>query len=98
MIAEILNHGQENAITGRELATITNMKLREVTQQIERERRQGEFICASSSNDNPGYYIGTAEETAAYCERIKHRAIEMFITRQAIVKALRELEQGTEGE
>ena len=41
MIAEILNTGKENAITGKSLAMFFQCDLRTIKEQIERERREG---------------------------------------------------------
>lgn len=102
MIAELLNNGKENAISGRELATLLNCNIRDITQQVERERRAKKPICASSG-ENPGYYLGNAEEIEDYCNRLKHRAVELFKTRQALIMALKGIaeqrqEQDTESQ
>ena len=88
MIAEVLNHGKENAISGRELAAFLNCNIRDITQAVETERRNGAPICASSG-ENPGYYLGNAEEIEDYCGRLKHRATELFTTRQALIRTLK---------
>lgn len=96
MIAEVLGTGKENATTGRVLASLLDMNIRDLTQQIERERRDGAPICASSG-ENPGYYIGSAEELENYCGRLKHRAVELFKTRQALIKTLQKIAEQQEG-
>lgn len=91
MIYELLTEGKENARTGRELAAMTGATVRQVTAQIERERREGLPICAGSGA-NPGYYIAENRETLQkYCEQLKHRAIELFKTRQALIRVLKQI-------
>ena len=93
MIYEILPAGREHALTGRELANIFNCDIRVITMQIERERRDGHPICAASG-DNPGYFLpANNEELEAYCNRLKGRAIELFKTRQALVRVLRQRQE-----
>lgn len=93
MIHEILPAGRENALTGRELATMFNCDIRAITQQIEKERREGHPICAASG-ENPGYFLpANDEELETYCRRLKKRAIELFKTRQALVKVLRQRQE-----
>lgn len=88
MIHELLSEGRENARTGRELAQVLKCSIRDLTEQVEKERRQGHPICAASG-ENPGYYIAAdAEELENYCNRLKGRAIELFKTRQALVRVL----------
>lgn len=54
MIADFLAEGKENARTGRELATLFGCDIRTITEQIERERRDGQPICAISRGRKPG--------------------------------------------
>ena len=88
MIHELLAEGRENARTGRELANILNCTAREITVQIERERRQGRPICAACGK-NPGYYLPKDDqELEEYCDQLKARAVEVFKTRQALIRVL----------
>lgn len=97
MIHELLTEGRENARTGRELAQALNCQIRDITAQIERERREGQPICAATG-ENPGYYLAeTPEELEYYCDRLKGRAIEIFKTRQALVKVLRKVRDTAAG-
>lgn len=60
---------------------------------IERERREGKPICASSSSDSPGYYKpANREELTRYINRLRKRAGEIFKTRRALQKVLEEME------
>lgn len=91
MIYELLAEGKENARTARELAKILNCKPREITIQIEKERREGRPICASCGS-TPGYYLPESDqELNDYCECLKSRAVEIFRTRQALVKVLKQI-------
>ena len=94
MIHELLAEGRENARTGRELAGILNCNIRDITQRIEAERRDGQPICAATG-ENPGYYLAAdADELANYCNRLKGRAIELFRTRKALIAVLRQIGEG----
>lgn len=98
MIHELLAEGRENARTGRQLADFLGCDLRAITQQIEKERREGQPICAATG-ENPGYYLAaTPEELGRYCSRLKGRAIELFKTRQALVRVLRKIEAAKQQE
>lgn len=96
MIHELLAEGRENARTGRELAQFFDCNIRDITEQVERERREGQPICAATG-ENPGYYLATdADELETYCNRLKGRAIELFKTRQALINTLRQI-RGSKG-
>lgn len=90
MIHEILPAGRENALTGRALANIFDCDIRAITAQIERERRDGHPICAATG-ENPGYFLpADNEELQEYCDLLKGRGIEIFKTRQALIRVLRQ--------
>ena len=91
MISEILSEGAENALTSREICEILHLSARELTAAVERERRAGIPICASTGK-NPGYFLAThKEEMNAYCNSLRHRAIEIFKTRKACVDTMKGL-------
>ena len=95
MIYELLPVGKANPRSGKELAQALNCDIRDITEQISRERRAGLPICASSNARKPGYYIAeTPEELQQYCDALKGRAIEVFKTRQALVKILKKIQEG----
>lgn len=97
MIHELLGHGRENARTGRELAQVLQCGIRQITEQIERERRDGHPICAAMGA-NPGYYLAADDnELQEYCNQLKGRAIELFKTRQALVKVLQGISRAQQG-
>lgn len=92
MIHEVLGRGRENAKTGRELATLLNRNIRDITAQIEEERRAGYAICASCAG-RPGYYLADdPDDLRAYCDQLKGRGIQVLKTRQALMNILRETE------
>lgn len=93
MIQELLTQGRENARTARELADALGCTPRDITAAIERERRAGAAICASCGNPQ-GYYLAANEgELEIYCRRLKSRAIEIFKTRQALIKVLQQIQE-----
>lgn len=84
MINEILLEGESNATTAKDLCAILGMKHRELTQQIERERREGQPICASCNSNRPGYYLAQdKEQMQEYCGRLLHRMREIAATMRA---------------
>ena len=98
MIKEILKAGRENAITARELADYFGCTPRDISQQVERERRAGAPICATCGHPAGYYLAANGEELAAYCRKVKSRAIEIFKTRQALVKVLAKIQAQEEAE
>lgn len=91
MICEVLHEGAENAQTGKELCKLLNITARELTAAIERERRAGIPICASTGS-TPGYYIAaTQEEMQRYCNSLLHRAGEIHKTRRACLQTMEHL-------
>ena len=89
MIAELLQVGKANAVTGADLCKLAGLSLRELSQAVMEERRQGAPICATCDNSHPGYYLaGSREEMSSYCEALRQRAGEIFKTRAACLKTL----------
>lgn len=92
LIHELLSEGRSNARTGRELAAFYGCDLRAVTKEIERERRAGYPICATSTGGNLGYYLAAdAQELANYCKRLNSRETELNKTRRALVGILSQM-------
>ena len=92
MIHEYLRTGADNPTTGRELATLLNCDIRDITEAVERERRAGQPICANSSSGGSGYYLAAdREELDTYCRRLRKRAGELFKTRRALLNVLKQL-------
>lgn len=93
MISELLAAGKKNARTGKQLAEFLGVNIRDITEQIERERRAGQPICASMAEPH-GYYLAeNADELDSYCKMIKGRAIELFKTRQALIRTLKRIQE-----
>ncbi len=81
-IADLLGTGRENAVTRRELETLTGLDGRSVRLLIERERRAGTPILADSTN---GYYLPATDDERAACVRsLRHRAREILLTAKAL--------------
>ncbi len=91
MIFEILAEGAENARTGKEICKLLSITARDLTAAIEKERRMGQPICASTGS-NPGYYLAINQaEMQRYCRSLLHRAEEIHKTRNACVKTIERL-------
>lgn len=89
-VSAMLLHGKDNAITGGKLVEILELKdIRELTQLIERERRAGLPICASTDQTRPGYYLaaGTAE-LEAYINSLDRRLHNVSQTRRHLESTL----------
>lgn len=94
MIFEILSEGAANARTGKEICKLLNITARDLTAAIERERRAGNPICASTGS-NPGYFLAAnQEEMQRYCNSLRHRAGEIYKTRQACIMTISKLPAG----
>lgn len=89
MVYELLDTGEQNARSARELARLLNTDRRSISILVEQERRAGKPICASCDSNTPGYFIpATRAEMERYCNRLHHRAGEIFKTRAACMKTL----------
>lgn len=90
MVYEVLSNGKENAMPGRDLVAILELKdLRSLTQNIEQERRAGIPICAAVSGDERGYYLADSpEELEAYLKSLDRRLRNIAETRDACGETL----------
>lgn len=89
MITDYLFTGRENARTGKELAKILNCSTRDISEGVERERRQGQPICASCDPEQPGYYLAaSADDLEQYCRSLHRRAGEIHKTRRALLQII----------
>ena len=89
MIYEMLDTGEGNAKTARELAKLLQVDRRVISSLVERERRAGRPICATCDSKAPGYYIpATREDMERYCGQLQHRAGEIYKTRAACLGTL----------
>ena len=94
MIFEVLAEGAENARTGKEICKLLNITACDLTAAIERERRQGQPICASTGS-TPGYFLAAnQDEMQRYCNSLMHRAGEIHKTRRACIKTIPKLPAG----
>ena len=75
ILGRVLPHGKGHAIPGRELVKLLKLKdLRDLTQLVERERRDGFPICASTDSAAPGYYLAAGpEELEDYLKSLNRR-------------------------
>ena len=71
---KILPSGKENGVAGWKLVEILGLKdLRDLTQLVERERRDGSPICASTGAEK-GYYLADGpEELEDYLRSLNRR-------------------------
>lgn len=89
MIFELLDTGEQNARTAKELAQLLHCDRRSISLMVEAERRQGKPICATCDSKTPGYFIPADKETMqGYCGRLLHRMGEIAKTRQACLQTL----------
>lgn len=97
-VSRHLSHGLGNAISGESLVNMLRLKnLRELTQLVERERRDGSPICASTDKRHPGYFLATdADELALYIKALDRRLHNVGLTRKYCAKTLKKMqdEQG----
>lgn len=94
MVYEILAEGKKNAQTGKDLCRVLGITARELTAAVERERREGKPICASTGT-TPGYFLAeNRDEMQHYCNSLLHRAGEIHKTRKACIKTMDSLPPG----
>ena len=98
LVSDYLMEGAESALTAKALCAILDVSARDLTEQIERERRAGSPICASCGR-TPGYFLAAdRQELQEYCGSLRHRLDEVRKTLQACQQTLRNLpEEGANG-
>lgn len=90
LLANLLT-GKKRARTSPELAACMGISGRELRKIVKEARRQGAPICASSKKAYCGLYLAAdAEELEEYIEMIGRRAKDLYITRQALIKQLKQ--------
>lgn len=84
-IADLLSHGQENAVPLRQLMVITGADGRTIREKIAAERLGGVPIL---SNNSTGYFLpGNKGERDRFVRSMRHRAKEIERVAEAIEKA-----------
>lgn len=74
LVHKFLATGKENAIPGRDLVKLLQLNdLRDLTQLVERERRDGFPICASNGNEKGYYLAADADELEEYIASLNRR-------------------------
>lgn len=87
-IYDLLPVGAENAVSRRELSTLTGIENRQLRRQIAKERRAGALIL-SSSEINGGYYrAASREELQRYVRSMQSRCREILAAIRAAQEAL----------
>lgn len=82
-ISDVLCAGADNALTGEFLAGLFDCNPREISQRIERERRDGSPICASCDPARPGYFLASDPgELALYLASLDRRLRNISATRR----------------
>lgn len=90
MVYEYLSEGKPNAVPGKELVALLGLKdLRELTQVIERERKDGRPICASTDTNAPGYYLADGpDELWEYIKSLGRRLCSISTTQKHLADTL----------
>lgn len=89
MVHELLGKGRECAVTGEVLAQLLGRSARDVSLQVERERKAGIPICASCDATHPGYFLASGpDELAGYLASLDRRLREVRKTRSALQSTL----------
>lgn len=97
-ILEFIPVGRENAISCRELSDLLHIPKRQVTRQIERERRHGCAVCASNATGTAGYYRPADRgELREYLHRLNSRITEIQTNRDGLQAALDAWRADTDG-
>lgn len=84
-IADLLSHGQENAVPLQHLVALTNTDGRTVRAKIAAERLAGVPILSDNAT---GYYLpGSEGERERFVRSMKHRAREIERAAEAIERS-----------
>lgn len=96
VIFDLLPTGEQNAISRRELMTITGYTDRQLRKQIAAERRAGALILSSPDRYNGGYFrheVGNAAELRRFINFMSSHGRATFAVLKAARAALAEIEQ-----
>lgn len=84
-IADLLGHGQSNAVPLRDLTRITGLDGRTIRVMIAAERRAGAAIL---SDNAAGYFLpANEEEKKRFVRSMRHRAKEILNAADAVERA-----------
>ena len=84
-IADLLSHGQENAVPLRQLVALTNTDGRKIRAKIAEERLAGAPIL---SDNSMGYFLpGDKGEPERFVRSMRHRAREIERAAEAVEQA-----------
>lgn len=95
-IFDLLPIGERNAISRRELMTVTGYTDRQLRRQIADERREGALILSSPDKDNGGYFRheeGNAAELRRFINFMSSHGRSTFAVLKTARKTLAEIEQ-----
>ena len=89
-VSRLLSPGKANAIPGRELVKLLNLKdLRELTQLVEQERKDGSPICAATDSGAAGYFLADSpDELERYIISLDRRLHNIGQTRRHLENTL----------
>lgn len=102
LIFRVLDYGQENAISEKEICTILGLTSSEFEKELQRERREpngpGNFICCVPGNDG-GYFLPkNMDEFRHYYNWMHARAVQQLETIKEAGKRLEELDHIDSGQ
>lgn len=88
-LVDLIPSGRENAVTGRELASLLGMDCRDVSRTIEKLRADGEPVCATCDSSRPGYFLAEGpEDLERYIASLDRRLRAIRRTRAALEETL----------
>ncbi len=97
-IFDLLPEGQENAVSRKDLATITGLNDRELRREIASERREGALIISSSDTKHNGYFRpANADELRRFVVSMTNRGKRTFAAVAEARKVLKRIEAEKEG-
>lgn len=88
-LVNFLPIGRENAVTGRELASLLDLTVRDVSRMVALARADGCPICASCDTARPGYFLTEdPDELERYINSLDRRLRAIRRTREALAETL----------
>lgn len=93
MVKELLNKGEENAITTEELMKRCGIgSMRQLRLQIAKERSEGALICSRTTGGG-GYYLpGSRMEVELYIKSMSNRANNTYKAIMPAFECLKQIE------